>query len=45
VTGDPDDRERKQRELARKNVQLAIALGLIALGIYLYFILRFAATR
>ena len=43
--GDADEQERGAKELARRNVRLAIALGLLALGIYLYFILRFAAHR
>ena len=40
-----DEQERKRKDLARKNIGLAIVLGLVALGIYFYFILRFAATR
>jgi hypothetical protein len=42
VTGDGDEQE---RQLAKKNIRVAIVLGLVALGVYLYFILRFAANR
>jgi hypothetical protein len=43
VSDDGDDS--KRNGLARKNTRLALILGCLALGIYVYFILRFAATR
>jgi hypothetical protein len=42
---DGDEAERERKKLGGKNIRLAIVLGLFALGVYLYFILRFAANR
>jgi hypothetical protein len=42
VNGDRDERPQRDPERDRKNVRLAIVLGLVALGIYVMYFLVYA---
>jgi hypothetical protein len=44
VNGDRSGGPRRDPGLDRKNIRLAIALGLVALGIYVVFFLKYALT-